>query len=143
MTKRYLERAARKIGKSMTQDEIYTFQSLLKAKAAEATKALKNREGISVERTADELEDIATAFARDIVVQHLDRESHLLRQILGALCRIENGTFGACVHCEDEISPKRLAAVPWAPFCLACQEAADRGDHRVLQTAEQWIAQAA
>lgn len=127
----------------MTQDEIYTYQSLLKAKAAEATKALKNREGIIVERTADELEDIATAFARDIVVQHLDRESHLLRQILGALCRIENGTFGACVHCEDEISPKRLAAVPWAPFCLACQEAADRGDHRVLQTAEQWIAQAA
>jgi DnaK suppressor protein len=138
-----LESAGRKIGKSMTQNEIYTFQSRLNAKAAEATKALNNREGIIVERTADELEDIATAFARDIVVQHLDRESHLLRQILGALSRIENGTFGTCLRCEDEISPKRLAAVPWAQFCLACQEAADCGDQRVLQTAEQWIARAA
>jgi DnaK suppressor protein len=127
----------------MTQHEINTFQSLLKAKAGEAAEALHNREGIIVERTADEFDEIAGAFERDIVVQRLDRESHLLRQILGALRRIEDGTFGTCLHCEEEISQKRLSAVPWAPFCLACQEAADRGDKRVLQTAEEWLAQAA
>ena len=127
----------------MTQDEINTFQPLLKAKAAEAAKALHNREGIIVERAADEFDEIATAFERDIAGQHLDRESRLLRHILGALCRVENGTFGTCLHCEEEISHKRLAAVPWAPFCLACQEAADRGDQRVLQTAEERFAQAA
>jgi DnaK suppressor protein len=127
----------------VTQHEINTFQSLLKAKATEATKALYNREGIIVERTADEFDGIAIAFDRDIAVQHLDRESRLLRDISGALSRIENGTFGTCLHCEEEIVQKRLAAVPWAPFCLACQEAADRGDQRVLQTAEEWFAQAA
>jgi DnaK suppressor protein len=127
----------------MTQHEISTFQELLKTKAAEATKALNNREGLIVERTADEFDEIAIAFERDIVVHHLDRESRLLRHILGALCRIGGGTFGTCLHCEEEISQKRLAAVPWAPFCLACQEAADHGDQRVLQTAEEWFAQAA
>ena len=42
-----------------------------------------------------------------------------------------------------KISQKRPSAVPWAPFCLAWQEAADRADQRVLQTAEQWLVQAA
>ena len=127
----------------MTQCEINSFQSILKAKAREATKTLHNRDGIIVERAADEFEEIAIAFERDIAVQHLDRESRLLRHILGALGRIENGTFGTCLHCEVEISQKRLTAVPWAPFCLPCQEAADHGDQRVLQTAEEWFAQAA
>ena len=127
----------------MTQHEINTFQSLLKAKAREATRALHNREGIIVERTADEFDEIAIAFERDIAVQHLDRESRLLRDSLGALSRIETGTFGTCLHCEEEISQKRLTAVPWAPFCLACQEAADHGDQRILQTAEEWFAKAA
>ena len=114
----------------MTQYQINTFQSLLKAKAKEAVEALQNREGIVVERAADEFDETAIASERDIAVLHLDRESRLLRQIVGALSRIENGTFGACLHCEQEISQKRLTAVPWAPFCLACQEAADHGDEQ-------------
>jgi DnaK suppressor protein len=133
----------------MTQNEMKTFQLILKEKGAEMTKALRNREGIIIEKAADELDEIATAFERDIAVQKLDRESRLLRQILGALLRIENGTFGTfgtfgtCLHCDEEISRKRLAAVPWTPFCLACQEAADRGDQRVLEIAERWLAEAA
>jgi DnaK suppressor protein len=128
---------------SMTQDEMKTFQLMLRAKGAETTRALRNREGIIIEKAADELDEIAIAFERDIVVQKLDRESRLLRQILRALSRIENGTFGTCLHCDEEISRKRLAAVPWTPFCLACQEAADRGDQRVLEIAERWFAEAA
>lgn len=127
----------------MTQHDVNLFKSFLKTKATEAMKALHNRDGIIVERAADELDETAIAFERDIAVQHLDRESRLLGQILGALSRIESGTFGACLHCEQEISQKRLAAVPWAPFCLACQTAADHGDQRILQTAEERFAQAA
>ena len=82
----------------MTQCEMNIFQSLLKAKATEATKALDNRECIIVERTADEFDEIAITFEREIAVQHLDRESRLLSDILGALSLIENGTFGTCLH---------------------------------------------
>lgn len=43
-----------------------------------------------------------------------------LTQIEAALKRIEEGEFGICVMCEDEISEKRLRAVPHAPTCLDC-----------------------
>jgi DnaK suppressor protein len=46
----------------------------------------------------------------------------LLREISGALHRIETGQYGACMHCEEAISPKRLDAVPWARYCVTCQE---------------------
>ena len=42
------------------------------------------------------------------------------------LRRIDEGSFGVCLHCEEDISPKRLAAVPWTAFCIRCQEVADR-----------------
>ena len=66
------------------------------------------------------------ATARELVIRNLDRESNLLRNVRAALQRIEDGTFGVCLHCEEDISPKRLNAVPWTPFCIQCQEMADR-----------------
>src|SRR5215471_340392 len=46
----------------------------------------------------------------------------LLREISDALHRIDTGTYGVCLECEEEISPKRLDAVPWARYCVTCQE---------------------
>ena len=46
--------------------------------------------------------------------------------VAAALQRIEDGDFGMCLECEEPISPKRLAAVPWASYCLKCQEQYDR-----------------
>ena len=45
-----------------------------------------------------------------------------LRQINEALQRIKEGTYGVCAECEKPISPKRLQAVPWAKYCVPCQE---------------------
>ncbi len=47
----------------------------------------------------------------------------LLREIADALHRIDQGTYGVCLECEEPISTKRLDAVPWARFCVTCQEA--------------------
>jgi DnaK suppressor protein len=46
----------------------------------------------------------------------------LLREISGALHRIDGGTYGICMECEQPISSKRLDAVPWARYCVSCQE---------------------
>ncbi len=46
----------------------------------------------------------------------------LLREISGALARLENGSYGICLECEEPISAKRLDAVPWARYCVTCQE---------------------
>jgi DnaK suppressor protein len=45
-----------------------------------------------------------------------------LKQINEALQRINDGTYGICGECEKPISPKRLQAVPWAKYCVQCQE---------------------
>src|ERR1035438_1582891 len=46
----------------------------------------------------------------------------LLREISDALRRIDGETYGICMECEEPISSKRLDAVPWARYCVACQE---------------------
>jgi DnaK suppressor protein len=39
-----------------------------------------------------------------------------------AIGRINNGTFGECLHCGQDISVNRLTAVPWSRYCITCQE---------------------
>lgn len=46
----------------------------------------------------------------------------LLREVQDALHRIEIGTYGTCHECEEPISSKRLDAVPWAKYCVKCQD---------------------
>jgi DnaK suppressor protein len=61
-------------------------------------------------------------------VRNLDRDSGMLRLIRRALARIEHESYGVCLHCEGDIPLKRLKAVPWAAFCIQCQERADRNE---------------
>jgi DnaK suppressor protein len=118
----------------MTKNERKQFKDILEAKRAELGHMVRNREGIVIEKTPDALDAVQHATERELAIRNLDRESSLLRNVRGALRRIETDTFGVCLHCEEDISPKRLAAVPWTPFCIQCQEMADRnqaGDNRV------------
>jgi DnaK suppressor protein len=46
----------------------------------------------------------------------------LLREISAALLRIDEGSYGTCPECDEPISAKRLDALPWARFCVKCQE---------------------
>jgi DnaK suppressor protein len=102
------------------------FQEILELKRTELVGVLRRRDGIAIEKSADQMDEIQYASERDLAIQNVDRESALLRQVQGALRRIHNGSFGTCIECEWAISPKRLAAVPWASRCIKCQEAADR-----------------
>jgi len=92
---------------------------------ARLTEGLRNRDGIAIEKSADQMDEIQYASERDLAIQNVDRESILLRQVIAALRRVREGDFGICTECESPISPKRLAAVPWAARCIQCQEAAD------------------
>src|SRR5215510_15682389 len=46
----------------------------------------------------------------------------LTREITAALLRIDQGSYGTCLECEEPISVKRLNAVPWARYCVTCQD---------------------
>ena len=101
-------------------------QEILERKEAELARVLRKRDGIAIEKSADQMDEIQYASERDLAMRNVDRESSLLRQVKAALRRVHDGSFGTCVECESAISPKRLAAVPWASRCIQCQEAADR-----------------
>ncbi len=100
------------------------YRRLLENKRAELAAGL-NRDGIAIQRSADLLEELQCAAEREIAITELDRVSKLLRAVEAALLRIGGGTYGLCLDCGEPIGPKRLAAVPWTPLCLRCQEAAD------------------
>lgn len=110
----------------MTKTELNKFKKILETKQAELEQIVRNRDAITIEKSADALDEVQHAAERELAIRNLDRESNLLRNVRSALRRIEDGSFGTCLHCEEEISPKRLAAVPWAPFCIQCQEQYDR-----------------
>ena len=109
----------------MTKTEVDRFRAVLTTTVAELART-RNRDGITVERSADQLDEIQAASQCALAVCSLDREFNQLRDARAALHRIQEGNFGICQECEEEIHPKRLAAVPWATFCIRCQEAADR-----------------
>jgi DnaK suppressor protein len=102
------------------------FQEVLERKEAELVQLLRKREGIAIEKSADQMDEIQFATERDLAIRNVDRESSLLRDVKDALRRIHEGSLGACIECESAISPKRLAALPWAARCIQCQDAADR-----------------
>jgi DnaK suppressor protein len=109
-----------------------SIQEILQRKEADLVQVLRNRDGIAIERSADQMDEIQYASERDLAIGNEDRESTLLRNVKLALRRIHSGSFGTCIECEMPISPKRLAAVPWAPRCIQCQEAADGGSADVV-----------
>ena len=110
----------------MSRSEVERYRTMLEAKGTELSFGLRSREDIVIEKAADTLDQVQFASERELAIRNLDRESKLLRSIRNALARIEDGSYGVCLHCETAINPKRLAAVPWAAYCIRCQAAADR-----------------
>lgn len=89
-------------------------------------KALGQLEG---ENGVPDIADRATsAFQREFSFSLTENEAKLIKLIDEALDRIAKGKYGICVHCGKPIERARLAAVPWARHCLACQELQDRGE---------------
>jgi len=89
--------------------------------------ALKNELALSPDDLPDETDLAASEINQNLVFKLRDRERQLLAKIDEALERIEEGTFGTCEECEEEIEPRRLEARPVSTLCIACKE---RQEHR-------------
>jgi len=63
----------------------------------------------------------------------------MLRRVRAALDRLAGDTYGDCLRCDEQISPKRLAAAPWSVYCLKCQEAADRREFEAMEVADSFL----
>lgn len=127
----------------MTRTDQAIFKEVLRTKQAEFSSRSRGLESIAIQRSADVLEEVQYKTERELAIAGLNRESEIRRNIEMALIRINDHNFGTCVHCDEEISRRRLEAVPWTPFCIRCQEAADRGDGSVLESVEPTLLDAA
>ena len=90
----------------MTKAELEKYKNILEAKRAELTGALRNRDEIVIEKAPDALDEVQLAGERELAIRNLDRDSNMLRQIRRALARIADGSYGVCLHCEEDISPE-------------------------------------
>jgi len=127
----------------MSKTERKRYEAILESKEAELAGRLGNRDGIEIEKAADPLDEVQSAGERELAIRNLHRDSNLLRKVRSALTRIAGGTYGGCLHCEAEINPRRLAAVPWTAYCIRCQEAADRHEFETTEDVDGLLADAA
>lgn len=109
----------------VTKPELNVFLRALKHRQTELGSGNRSREALSIETSSDELDRIQQASDRDYAIGNLERTSRPLREVQIAIRRVDGGTFGVCIGCEESIRSKRLAAVPWASLCIACQELED------------------
>jgi RNA polymerase-binding transcription factor len=110
----------------MTTINLEDFRRTLQAKRRELMSNTADRDEIRIENAAEDFDRLQQQMNREVAIRNLDRESTLLKSVQSALARIEDESFGICLRCDDEIPEKRLKALPWAAYCVKCQEIVDR-----------------
>lgn len=78
----------------------------------------KGQEDDSIKDLGDQA---ASAYAREFFFELGNGDRRLLKEVVTALQKIENGSFGACERCNQIIGEKRLEALPFARYCIDCQ----------------------
>lgn len=124
----------------MTKQQLERFQKILQEKESELLQLVRNRDEIAIEKTPDALDEVRRAAERELAIRNLDRESRLLREVSAALKRIKEGSYGICVYTGEEISLKRLEAVPWTAFCIQAQEMFDKNEAEAIEVFEDALA---
>jgi DnaK suppressor protein len=77
-------------------------------------------------QSPDVVEFAVRTAEQDVTAVTASLRSQLLREVDNALGRCARGTYGACEACHEEIAALRLKAIPWARYCLTCQELRSR-----------------
>ncbi len=108
-----------KIQSSAVRSALQTERTALLVGGRSELDVLNSTGIVALEDQAPVLHDQFVALRR----HHLDRRK--LKLIDAAIARLARGEFGLCEECGDTISPKRLQVIPWAAYCIACQDQFD------------------
>jgi DnaK suppressor protein len=117
----------------MDQIQVEEFRNILEGLLKGSAHPIGRRDDIVVENAADTLDQVQNAADRALAIRQLELDSSRLRGLRAALERIMDGSYGTCLKCDAEISVKRLKAVPWAAYCLECQEAVDHEERETVK----------
>ena len=104
------------------------YRTLLLKKRSELLASAKGApEALATNVQSPDIVEFAVRTAeQDVTAVTASLRSQLLREVDNALGRYARGTYGVCEGCHHEISSPRLKAVPWARYCLTCQELRSR-----------------
>ena len=105
--------------------DILRRRRVLETERLEAMRSLDRLGDETREVDFDGPKDVAdictTNLSKEGLFQQRDDRQLKVRMTEAALDRIQQGTFGVCVSCGDDINPRRLDALPWTQYCLRCQ----------------------
>ena len=110
----------------MTTAKVQEVRKILEVKRKELMAGSSDRDEILIENAAEEFDRLQQQLNREVAIRNLDRESKLLKDVQAAISRMDDESFGICLRCDEEIPEKRLKALPWAAYCVPCQETVDR-----------------
>jgi DnaK suppressor protein len=112
---------------TMVKPRKASYRSLLLKKRDELLASIRSEpEALAIMQTPDEVEFAVKTAEQDLSAVTADMRSRTLREIEGALARVSRGSFGVCEGCGEDISLARLKAIPWARYCVVCQELRSR-----------------
>ena len=105
------------------------FKGKLEGRIAEVDRSLASTERDAralANKPADPLDQAALEYEKQAVLHKASTDRQLRQSLVQALKLIHHGTFGECDSCRGEIEPKRLEALPFARYCIRCQEEMER-----------------
>ncbi|QQS39606.1 MAG: TraR/DksA family transcriptional regulator [Acidobacteriota bacterium] len=102
-------------------------QKLIEERDTILSKLSTNDLSVDDSETPDPVDLAVRNYSKNVMLAVSENESKQLTLINEALERIEDDEYGLCQNCESEINPKRLNAVPWARYCLDCQQLLEQG----------------
>lgn len=76
--------------------------------------------------TPDILDQASSSYTKEFLLSLGDNERKMLKEVDTALHKIKTGHYGECEMCNEPIAEKRLLAVPFARYCISCQEKKER-----------------
>ena len=114
----------------MDKKSLEKFKKLLLARRQELLRSIAQteEEGRVPQQSygSDEGDRANSSLDKELLFHQTTQARGLLGAVDSALARINDGTFGPCMVCEEEIGPKRLEALPWTRYCISCQESTER-----------------
>ena len=109
----------------MRKDRVASFKKRLLDKQRQLTEEVGKSALYGKDQEDDSIKDLGdqanTAYTREFFFDLGNGNRELLRDVVGALAKIEDGSFGACERCSEPIAEKRLDALPFARYCIDCQ----------------------
>jgi DnaK suppressor protein len=119
------------LSKPMDKKKLESFKKRLEERQQTLRKTVSRTEEdgrIADQDTAQDIADrAASSYTKEFLFSQSNNDRQLLQMVETALARIREGAFGECVSCGNEINAKRLEAVPWTRYCIACQEKLEKG----------------